>query len=237
MKKAKVILVYILLFATILGGCGIKKENSNNEMYTREEVRQQMLTYLEEKYGEEFVEISTAYKTYGRNWEEMEVYPKGKSKDESFMVYKMTRENGEVYYTDRYVISCKQEEYKKYIESLIKPYLKEFKCRVFIKSYKTQENDLLPSISFNEFKEYVDKELYVNIQVLFLMDKENLDKSAIDAKISDLNNQIKQNVSEGNLFVYGFNDEYYKKYVLDRDEKYYDYENNTYEFREHWSRK
>ena len=53
--KRKTFLICILVIAALLVGCGKEiKENNNKEMYTREEVKQQMLDYLDEKYGEEF---------------------------------------------------------------------------------------------------------------------------------------------------------------------------------------
>ena len=48
--KRKTFLICILVIAALLVGCGKEiKENNNKEMYTREEVKQQMLDYLDEK--------------------------------------------------------------------------------------------------------------------------------------------------------------------------------------------
>lgn len=77
--KRKTFLICVLVFATLLGGCGMKtKENNNKEMYTREEVKQQMLDYLDEKYGEEFDVLDVVYKDWSRNWEKLYAVPKGK---------------------------------------------------------------------------------------------------------------------------------------------------------------
>ena len=95
------------------------KENNNKEMYTREEVKQQMLDYLDEKYGEEFDVLDVVYKDWSRNWEKLYAVPKGKGKEYEFMVYRFKDENGEIYYTDDYFIIAKKDEYSEYLKTII----------------------------------------------------------------------------------------------------------------------
>ena len=98
MIKGKTVLACVLVIAALLGGCGIKaKENSNKEIYTREEVKQQMLDYLDEKYSEEFDVLDVEYQDWSRNWEKLYAVPKGKGKEYEFVVYRLKDENGDIY--------------------------------------------------------------------------------------------------------------------------------------------
>lgn len=212
MKKAKVILICILLFATILGGCGMEKENSNNEMYTREEVRQQMLEYLDDKYGEEFDVLDIVYKDWSRNWEKLYAVPKGKGKEYEFMVYRFKDENGEIYYTDDYFIIAKKDEYSEYLKTIIDQYYDEYRFRFYFSGDIKKKNNLDQNIAFDEFQKYADEHLVLDVQIFLKEDKEDV----ATVKLNQLYNYLSKDMSLVAISVFGFSDENYKEHILSK---------------------
>ena len=211
--KRKTFLICVLILATLLGGCGMKtKENNNKEMYTREEVKQQMLDYLDEKYGEEFDVLDVVYKDWSRNWEKLYAVPKGKGKEYEFMVYRFKDENGEIYYTDDYFIIVKKDEYSEYLKTIIDQYYDEYRFIFYFPWNIEGKTSLDQNISFDEFQKYADEHLVLCVQLFIKEDREDV----AEAKLNQLYNHLSKDMSSVAISVFGFNDENYEKNILSK---------------------
>ena len=122
--------------------------SNNTKKYTREEVKQQMLDYIENKYDMEFEVKDVAYKSWSRDWEDMRAYPKDGDPEDTFEVYRFTENNGEVYYTDFYFVDLMQDEYEEYIDGFIGKYFQEYKFVVGFGLPIKVENSFSTDITF-----------------------------------------------------------------------------------------
>lgn len=205
--------------------------SNNTKKYTREEVKQQMLDYIEDKYNMEFEVADIWYQTWGRDWEEMRAYPKGGDPEDTFDIYRYTKDNGDVYFVDQYLVFAKKDEYKEFIDGLIDDYFPEYRSEIYFKCPLKEESSLTTEISFSEFKEYINDKVSVNIQVYVPAVNEDEMKQTADA----LYKIVKANVAEGNLFVFGYTEKNYKTEVKDQESSF----NTDYAFcevKEYWKR-
>ena len=211
--KRKTFLICVLIFAALLGGCGMKtKENNDKEMYTREEVKQQMLDYLDEKYGEEFDVLDVVYKDWSRNWEKLYAVPKGKGKEYEFMVYRFKDENGEIYYTDDYFIIAKKDEYSEYLKTIVDQYYDEYRFIFYFPWDIKGKTSLDQKITFDEFKKYADEYLVLCVQLFIKEEREDV----AEAKLNQLYTHLSKDTSSVSISVFGFNDENYEKNILSK---------------------
>src|SRR5699024_2889093 len=105
MKRVKRIILLLLLFTIILGGCTMKKEEEKKDLPTKEEVLEEMLDYLEDKYGEEFEMHYIEYAGWGNPEREyMLAYPKDrKNDDRKFTLIRVYEDDSSITYKDGYV--------------------------------------------------------------------------------------------------------------------------------------
>ena len=230
MKKYSIsIFILILVISTGLGGCSMC--SNNTQKYTKEEVKQQMLDYIENKYDMEFKVADIWYQTWGRDWEEMRAYPKGGDPEDTFDIYRYTKDNGDVYYVDNYLIFAKRDEYKKYIESFADEYFTEYGCKISFSWSVGEKNDLTQNISFSEFKEYADENLYLTIYLYVNEESESTAESCFEALCKELS----QNIPQGHLYVFGFSDYYYQSDIKSAEsDSEYNSENSVFKLEQRW---
>lgn len=227
MKKRKIVLICILVIAALLVGCGKEiKENSNKGIYTREEVMQQMLDYLDEKYGEEFDVLDVVYKDWSRNWEKLYAVPKGKGKEYEFMVYRFKDENGEIYYTDDYFIIAKKDEYSEYLKTIIDQYYDEYRFIFYFPWNIEGKTSLDQKITFDEFKKYADEYLVLCVQLFIKEEREDV----AEAKLNQLYTHLSKDTSSVSISVFGFSNDNYEKNISSKKSEL-DYSIDDLEFK------
>lgn len=148
--KKKLIIYFSILVSCIIVGLFIfayvKVQNWMEEIKRRKEnpyVQQEMLSYLEEKYGEEFEMksfkgIGEDYQTYA----EMIAYPKKEGEKYTFQVQGYQDSLGSVSCYDTYVTVKLTDEYEEYLSSIIGQYYDEYKLHLTF--YSLWVNNSLP---------------------------------------------------------------------------------------------
>lgn len=107
-------------------------ETQESRNHAKEEKRkEEVLAYLEERYGEEFEIASYRGMSYAYDYVQMYAYPKGYS-DEAHQFKIQGRLNGEgkMEYVDSYVMVKLTDDYEAYIDPIIGEYFDEYKCYV-----------------------------------------------------------------------------------------------------------
>lgn len=190
--------------------------SNNTQKYTKEEVKQQMLDYIENKYDMEFEVKDVAYKSWSRDWEDMRAYPKDGDPEDTFEVYRFTENNGEVYYTDFYFVDLMQDEYEEYIDGFIGKYFQEYKFVVGFGLPIKVENSFSTDITFEEFKQYADKQTNVTVK-LYLPSE---DEEEIETEVENLYEDLSNDIGEGDLLVFGYSNEIYQTEIVEKDKNY-----------------
>ena len=210
MKKRKIVLICILVIAALLVGCGKEiKENSNKGIYTREEVMQQMLDYLDEKYGEEFDVLDVEYQDWSRNWEKLYAVPKGKGKEYEFVVYRLKNENGDIYYTDDFFIIAQKDKYGEHLKTYVDKYFDEYKFRFYFDWHTNEKNTMNQYTSFEEFDKYAKNNLCLTF---LLFTKEGTEEKA-STKFNSLYEDLSTVTTRGVLYLYDYSTANYNEHI------------------------
>ena len=93
-----------------------------------EQRKEEVLAYLEDRYGEEFEIASYREMSYAYDYVKMYAYPKGYS-DEAhrFQIQGRLNEDGEMEYADSYVMVKLTDDYEAYIDPIIGEYFDDYK--------------------------------------------------------------------------------------------------------------
>ena len=205
--------------------------SNNTKKYTREEVKQQMLDYIENKYDMEFEVKDVAYKSWAHDWEKMRAYSKGENPDDTFDVYRFTEDNGEVYFVDFYIRHEMQKAYTTYVEDFADKYFSEYKCRVVLTGSNAINDDVPNDATFDEYKKFADDNICVDIRLFIPEESEN----EVDASAKALIQELKDNIGEGMIHIFGFTEENYENDVKSKsDPKEYDTSYCSFEIEEDW---
>lgn len=97
----------------------------------KEQRKQEVLAYLEERYGEEFEIESYRGMNYAYDYVQIYAYPKGfRDEEHKFKVQGRLDEDGDMEYTDSYVMVKLTDDYEAYIDPIIGEYFEEYKFYV-----------------------------------------------------------------------------------------------------------
>ena len=138
-------------------------------------VQQDIMNYLEDRYGEEFVMESYTGRGYSyNNYVQMYAYPKGREESRyKFQVQGYYNKKGEMEYFDTYVYQKLKEEYEERLDPYIAEYFDEYK---YYLEYNVEwVNSNLPAdITLDEMLEeggYYRPRLYIYIKPGIPMDQ------------------------------------------------------------------
>ncbi len=135
-KSTKIILVITILVLISLVVLFIAKKilpaierNQNMKVYKQEGyIEQDVMKYLEERYGEKFVIESIRGRSYVYDYINMYAYPKEHQEESyQFKIQGRYNEKGILEYTDSYVMLKLRDEYEAYIDPIIDEYFDEYK--------------------------------------------------------------------------------------------------------------
>lgn len=237
MKKALKIISCLLLI--LIGGCDtVKSKNNQKEegaQMTQEEVKQEMLEYLKNKYDVEFVCQSISYTSWAQQgYEDMFVYPKGEDKNMYFPVYRHYQKDGSIRYEDGYVGYLMRFEFQKKIEEIVTEYIKD-------STIKTGYNkDVFPEtmgidITYNQFKQYTNKKLSINTSIYTAISKDDA-----KAVLSPITQALQAEFDIGQVTIHGYTKEDYQKYIVEdfydtvHTGRSYSDKEQTYTFKNNW---
>jgi hypothetical protein len=116
---------FLLIALTIiisLGVSGCMKKNVDPE-----DIKAEMLTYLEEKYGEEFVPMSLSPSGFAYSYDNLRAYPKNGNKGDSFEVWGTRMEDGSYSMSDGYFGIYIKDEYEAMLSNAVGEIYKDFK--------------------------------------------------------------------------------------------------------------
>lgn len=157
---------------------------------TREEVKQEMLDHLQEKYGEEFECQSIEYKSWSQSgYEHMFAYPKGGNPKNNFAIYRY--DEGECY-EDGYVGLLMKDNYYEIVDDIIKKYFEENTVNI---NYKYVYPDSFNSkISFEKFLEYANKKNNITISI-YVQVEDGFSEERLGTLFGDIKNEIEKTIS------------------------------------------
>ncbi len=217
-----IILAVILLFAFMAWGILIHKvieyreeAATAEERPTKEDSRkEEVLAYLEERYGEEFEIASYRGRSYAYDYVHMYAYPKGyEDEAHKFEIQGRINEEGKMEYVDSYVMIRLTDEYASYVDEIIDEYFDDYKFYLEFSS------------------EWMTNELPADTKVEDLLKlRANVDYPLpyldIFMKSSQRENFIKRNIMNmgESLATWGYRGEINLFYYT--DDKYYEKKNN-----------
>ena len=150
------IFVGIVLIMGIIVWIGnrIRIQNNINKYKNQDFVQQEMLRYLEERYGEKFVMQSfTGYGYSYSNYAEMKACPEGQEDEEhTFQVQGYYNKDGAMDFYDTYVMVRLLKDYEAYLDPIIGEYFDEYKFYMTV-SAEWVTNSLPPDTTLEDLWE------------------------------------------------------------------------------------
>lgn len=157
------IFIYVFIIKPVQNSWSKAVNSATQEGYNHdkeEKRKQEALTYLEERYGEEFEIESYRGMSYAYDYIKMYAYPKGYSDEaHQFQIQGRRNEEGEMEYTDSYVMVKLTDEYEAYIDPIIGEYFDEYKFYVRFNS-EWLTNNLPPDTKLEDLWELHANEDY-----------------------------------------------------------------------------
>lgn len=119
-----------ILIVTGVSGCMNMEETQKQKQPEPEVVKEHVLAYLKEKYGEEFVPVTYSDSNWAYSYKSMYLYPKNGTKADSFEVRGIQHDDGSYEFSDGYFGKYIADEYSKTVAEIIKGVYKDFKFSV-----------------------------------------------------------------------------------------------------------
>lgn len=214
-------------------------KEKQEELPSREEIKQEMLDHLKDKYGEEFECATIEYKSWSQSGMElMEAYPKGGNPNDNFAMDRKTNEDGSITYADGYVGFLMEEKYVELLEPVVKEYFPESTVGIGYYSKYTYPEAFTKETTFEEFQEYAAKKIPVGIGVYIPMKPE--EENEIIRRIEALETELEQLLPIGGLSVIGYQEESYQTdivedvYQVREENSGYPTKNAIFEYSQSW---
>lgn len=175
-------------------------------------VQQDIMNYLEDRYGEEFVMESYMGRGYSfNNYVQMYVYPKGKE-DElyKFKVQGYFDKKGKMNYYDGYVMVKLRDDYENGVRKIIDEHFKDYKFYLdFYSEWIT--NNLPPDTQLDDLWNYSANVDYP-LPRLCIMLKKSQESNFNKERIKKMGHELGEWGFRGEIWVYlYFDDTYYDK--------------------------
>ena len=190
-----------------------------------ENVENEMLKYLNERYGEEFESEYMAEPSFAYNYYRMTAYPK-ENKDDTFEVEAHKYGNSKFHYFDSYYGIKITKEYEEYVRNIINDFFPIFKCYIdFSKDVFPEDFDVKTKLSDLLIYEFKDRSPYPYIDVCI---PSNVYKKN---KVSQVINKLAEQKVRGSINIVEIKDTAFSKitqYNWNDEIKNDDYESNIY---------
>lgn len=214
----KRILLLLLLLTLILGGCTMKKEEEKKDLPTKEEVLEEMLDYLEDKYDEEFEVDSIDFAWWGNpGREHMLAYPKDRENDDRvFALVRTYQEDGSVTYEDGYVGYVMGPKIIERYEQIVKGYFPDSLVFIGYGQGHLFPNTLTIDSGYDEFKNYIDEKVNIGSRIFAGIEDEN----EAEQLLKQMEEELRSEFKVANFSFYGYTMEHYEKEILGKDKQY-----------------
>ena len=178
------------------------------KVMTREEVKQEMLDYIENKYDEEFEIYDIEYGSWDNGGVEiMRAYPKG---GESYNYFFVERK-GKNDITDDYVLFTMKNIYEEKIITSVKKYFPNAVIRVGITCSTPIPDSFRPDMNFSEFEKFANKKASIGCSVYLVAEnEEDIDQE----KRKLLKKELMKINDVGNITYLGYSAEEFETYVI-----------------------
>lgn len=178
------------------------------KVMTREEVKQEMLDYVENKYHEEFEVKSIDYKGWHNGYmETMWAYPKGENPNYNFLVER----KGKNQITDDYVEFTMNKIYKEKATKIIEKYFPDSVSQIGIYAAVPVPDSFRPDMEFEEFQKFAHKKAPLGCTIYLVAEQEEeLDQEKIDL----LQSELRELNHVGDITFLGYSAEGFDKYIL-----------------------
>lgn len=187
----------------------MEKEEIVNQP-TREEVKQEMLNYLQQKYGEEFESQYIEYKSWAQKGHEvMLAFPKKGSEEDVFVVNRY--QNGKKY-EDGYIGLLMKPTYEGLIEESLASSFKESKIVLNYKYVYPEAFD--KETDFETFKQYANRKNNFVVSIYVLVDR-SFSSEQLEKSFEKIKEELKKEISICSLTISCYLEEDYRKDVLD----------------------
>lgn len=198
-------MIILFCLCIALSGCRFKKEE---KVMTREEVKQEMLDYIEQKYIEEFEIYDVEYGSWDNGGIEiMRAYPKGK---ESYNYFYVERK-GKGYITDDYVLFTMKEPYTKKVNTIIEKYFPNAITHVGIWSSTPIPDSFRPNMDIKEFEKFANKKVSLGCSIYLI---EETEADIDEEKRRSLKEELMEVNDIGSITYVGYSAEEYETYVV-----------------------
>eukprot|EP00831_Metopus_contortus_P031840 TRINITY_DN2586_c0_g1_i8.p1 TRINITY_DN2586_c0_g1~~TRINITY_DN2586_c0_g1_i8.p1 ORF type:complete len:334 (+),score=73.44 TRINITY_DN2586_c0_g1_i8:91-1092(+) len=123
------------ILITGMGGCMNKEEKDNKKVKEQEangpeEIKDQIIAFLEKKYGKEFVPLSLEIDRWPYHWDDLSAYPKGGDKEkDSFCAYRQEKD-GKYVFSDTYFGLIVHDEYEQKVKEIANKYFSKYQVDV-----------------------------------------------------------------------------------------------------------
>lgn len=192
-RLAFISLLLALAAAFGLGGCSMSKDLINSlfpepeYQGTREEVRQQMIDHLHNKYPDlKFSVFSFEPRQFAHsNYEYMLVAPEGSLPKEYFSVTRYAKDN----IVDNYIDYVMSNKYEEMVSKRVKELFPNSRCLAGLTSLITPPQDFMPDMPFEEFVAWGFKDENVSGGARIYVaasDFSQLNKDAVDTIVDEL---------------------------------------------------
>lgn len=191
----------------------MNKKQDVTEKPTREEVKQEMLDYLEEKYGEKFECQSISYISWAqKGHESMFAYPEGTNPNYNFSVYRYYNKDGSFRYEDGYVGYLMKPIYLEKFKDIVTSYFPENTVRVGFKStYPESFNQLT---TFEEFNEYASKKDCIGFEIYIPVTSES-EEVDLKEKIELIKEELQSEIEIFSIYLTAYLEEDYLQDVVE----------------------
>ena len=162
-------------------------ETQESRNHAKEEKRkEEVLAYLEERYGEEFEIASYRGMSYAYDYVQMYVYPKGYSDEaHQFKIQGRLNEEGKMEYVDSYVMVKLTDDYEAYIDPIIREYFDEYKFYVRFNS-EWLLNNLPPDTKLEDLWELHANEDYPLPDMCIYIYNADKDRNHLENMVKEL---------------------------------------------------
>ncbi|HLR35685.1 MAG TPA: hypothetical protein VK071_10235 [Tissierellales bacterium] len=196
----------------------MKKEEEKKDLPTKEEVLEEMLDYLEDKYDEEFEVDSIDFAWWGNpGGEHMLAYPKDRENDDRvFALVRTYEEDGSVTYEDGYVGYVMEPIVIEKFEEIVKRYFPDSLVFTgYSKSYLFPKELTIDS-GYDEFKKYVDEKIFIGSRIFASIE----DEKKVEELLWQMEGELRAEFKIARFSFYGYTTEDYEKEILGKDKKY-----------------
>ncbi|WP_410771578.1 hypothetical protein [Fontibacillus sp. BL9] len=130
-KRLLLIILAAVLIASGVSGCMKKEQPRLHESGQQEQeevkpdpeiIKEQVLSYLEEKYGEEFVPMTFSDSNWAYSYKSMYLYPKNGSEADYFEVRGTKKSDGTYRFSDGYIGKYISQEYAEVVSGFVREF-------------------------------------------------------------------------------------------------------------------